>query len=496
MVSTEPAARQARPSASRLAFGFACALLAVVAATLVVLPFVGDQAVMWLVGRDLLAGRHLYTEIFDAKQPGMHLWYAAIAAVAGPGQVVPQAASVAAAAAAGVLVHLLVADGLVDGRVRRWSPVITVAAMLLTLDEYTLGQGELLVCLPAVAALLLVVRAGPSTRAPVLYLLAGLLLGSVAVFKLVLIAVPGVAVLAYMVLSRRERLWSGLAAVAAGSLVAPAAVVAWLAASGDLPAALHAWFVYPGQVLSLEGIRSAGILVAAVARFVVLFAGIGLLALWRLPAVLRHRDPLDVALLAWLVTGIAAYAVQVWWSYYLAILIPALTALALRQLDVLARATGGASRLGVAVAGVLTVPIVAYGLIGATQMIADGGGLTAASRERIAERVAGYDTIRGEIAAAGLRSEDRLHVFGDTRYQLLAERPYALPTNGWSAEFVPPQRWLVVAGELRTVRPEMVFVDLRAAAAIELRGRPAADVLASDYAVVRTGSAGTWYRRR
>lgn len=91
---------------------------------------------------------------------------------------------------------------------------------------------------------------------------------------------------------------------------------------------------------------------------------------------------------------------------------------------------------------------------------------------------------------------DTLHVLGDARYQLLADRPYTLGTNGWSAEFVPPQRWIVVADELRRARPTMVLLDPSAAAAMHRRGPEAEAVLQVAYDVVRTTQAGTWYRLR
>jgi len=473
-------------------------VLAVVALSLVWLPLFGDQAVMVLVGRDVFDGRHLYTGILDAKQPGMHLWYGAIDAVFGPAQPIAQLFSVVAVLGTAWLITGLLVRRLETPWVRDWAPVLVAAGMLLTLDEIHLGQAELVVCLPAVAALALVADrrdtgAGPTVRRA---LLAGGCLGVVAVFKLLLVAVPGAAVLVYVLAAARVGRLRTLAALAAGALAAPAAVVAWLGLSGDLPAALFAWFVYPAQVLEQGDVRSLDTLVTAVRRFGLLFAGVGLLALSRVPTVVRRRDPLDIALLAWCVMGVATYAIQVWWHYYLIVLIPGLVALAVRQLDDIARRGGPARRIGLPVAAVLTVPMVLYGLYGAGLVVLDGGGLTAQSRDRIAERVGGYDGIRRELAAAGLAPTDTLYVLGDARYQLLADRPYALGTNGWSAEFIPAQRWELIAVELRASPPDLVLVDETSADAMRRRGAGAHDVLTQRYDVVRHGPAGTWYRAR
>lgn len=495
MVRTAEPGAVPRPSRLRTGRVVAVAGLAVVAYCLVWLPLFSDQAVMALIGRDIVAGRHLYTEILDAKQPGMHLWYGAIGFLFGPHQPVYQLFSVLAALGAAALLTWLLVDRLGPGWVRSWAPVLVAGGLLLTLDEFHLGQAELVVLVPGVAALALVAgRTGAGRPTAARAVLAGGCLGVVLVVKALLVAVPGAAVLAFVLLAARPGRGRTLVALVVGGLLAPAATVLWLAAAGDLPAALHAWFTYPSQVLALADVRSPEELVGAGRRFLLLFAGVGVLALWRLRTVLRGRDPLDVAFVAWCLAGVAVYAVQVWWHYYLLVLVPGLVGLAVRQLDDLSRRTGRARRAGLPAVALLTVPMIVYGLLGAALVLRDGAGLTAASRDAVAARVADYDDVRAELAAAGLRPGDALQVFGDSRYQLLADRPYALSTNGWSAEFIPPQRWELIATELAQRRPDLVMVSELAAEAMRERAPAARAVLERDYTVVRTSPAGTWYR--
>ncbi len=470
------------------------AVTGVVAYCLVWRPFQGDQALMALVGRDVFDGRHLYTEIFDAKQPGMYLWYGTIDYLFGPGQAIAQLGSVLLVLLTAVLMVRLLAPGLQVGWVRSWAPILVAAPLLLQLNEFHLGQSELLVWAPGIAALLLV--AGPAGGSPSLHrsALAGTCVGAVVMVKAVLVVVPGLAVLAYLLMAvgRGQRV-RHLAATAAGALLVPLAVVLWLALSGDLSAALYAWFGYPGEVLELRGVRSVDVLLAGVGRLVLLLAGVGLLALWRIPTVLRRRDPLDVALLVWVVLGVVTYLIQVWWDYYLIILIPGLLGLAVRQLDELA----GRPRLPrakLAVVAVLTVPMVVYGLFNAGRAVLDGAGITEASRDRIAARIGDYDVIRGELASARLAEGDSLYVLGDTRYQLLSGRPIPVTTNGRSAGFMPPRRWEQLADELRTVRPTVVFVDATSDSAVRERGSAVRAVLVQDYRMTRQSAAGSWWR--
>ena len=465
------------------------ALLAALAFCLVWTPLMGDQSLMLIVGRDVMAGRHLYSGIFDAKQPGMYLWYGGVDLLGG--MVAAQLGSVLVVLLTAGVVARIVRPRLADGRVRAWAPFLVVFTMLVSIDLYAMGQTELLMCLPsALAVLLLAGRSeGPTTlpRAA----LAGVCLGVVVVFKTVLAVVPGIAVLVLLLMSTRR--WWNLAAASVGTLVVPAAVVAWLAVRGDLDAALWTWFVYPEEVLAVADVRDPHRLVLAVARFAVLFAPAIVLAAWRVPSILRRREPLDLALLAWLVVGVAVYAVQVWWSYYLLILLPALVVLAVRQLDDLV--VRGLRRIVAAGLALLTLPGLVYGGLTLGRALLDGGGVTAASRAQIAERIGAYDTIAGQTAAV-LRPDDSLYVLGDPRYQLVADRDIPVTTNGWSAAVLPSQRWDALAGEIHAARPDVVLVDGVSADAMAQRGQTLRAVLDADYRIDTTNDAGTWYRHR
>ena len=481
-------ARSRRPNGARLVAGIA---LAVVAWSLIWTPLLGDQALMLLVGRDVVGGRHLYTEIFDAKQPGMYLWYGAVDALGGP--VAVQVVSLAVLVATAALLVALLDRRLRPGWVRSWTPLLAAGVLVLGLSPYDLGQTELLMCLPAAAALLLVAGRTEGRPSALRAGAAGVCLGVIVVFKTLLVVVPGIAVLVLLCTSGR-RWWARLLAAAAGGLVVPAAVVAWLAVRGDLAAALHTWFVYPGQVLEGADVRDSDRLVSAVLRFGVLMAPALALALWRVPTALRRRDRLDIAVLAWLLTGVAAYAIQVWWSYYLLILLPALVVLAVRQLDdIVADRASPARRTALAGLAVLALPLLAYGVETAARAIADGGGITGGSPERIAERIGGYTSIERELAMI-VGPTDVVFVLGDPRYQLIAQRPIPVTTNGWSAGILPAPRWSALAQELRTVRPDLVLVDPVSAEAVDEHGAAVGAVLDELYHPAASGDTGTWYR--
>jgi hypothetical protein len=144
-------------------------------------------------------------------------------------------------------------------------------------------------------------------------------------------------------------------------------------------------------------------------------------------------------MVAFAVLQAAAVAGQFGWWYQWYFLSAPLVVLALRGLDDLApRLVRGPDRgRAIAVLAVACLPMLAHAASWTVPALLDGGGLTAASRDRIDERVAGYDTIRAEIAAAGVRATDSLFVLGDPLYHLLAGKPLIVRTNGWDTTSWP-----------------------------------------------------------
>lgn len=455
--------------------------LAVVASGLVLLPYYGDQALYAVIGRDVVAGRVPYTGIWDIKQPGIFLWYGAVDALFGPSTVATRILDVAVAVLTAVLVARLLA-GRIRPAVGRWVPVAGAAVLLLPVRALDLGQVEQLAVAPALAAVLLVVR-GPSTARAVA---AGLCIGVVAVLKLWVAAVPLVAVLVWLLATRRA---PSVAAVVAGAAVPVLAVGGWLAVDGALVEALRTWFVGPGQALAQEGARPVGRLVSGLGRYVLLTAPVLVLVALRLPAVRRDRDPLDLALLGWVGAGLLVIGGQLWWSYHWVLLTPALLALAVRQLS--DRSYRGPVLGALALAA---VPLLAVGLASPERPMALGNGWTAQSRAEIADRLGSEPTARAELAAAGFLPGDGLYVLGDPTYQLAAGAPVPVRLNGWTPELFTDDQWDELGAELGAARPTYVFLENIYAELSITRGNMLLRMLDQQYEPVRTSDAGSWYR--
>lgn len=480
---------------------FALAGLAVLAYVALLFPYHGDQALYALIGRDVLAGRTLYGEISDIKQPGVFLWYGAVTRLFGFSQLATRALDVLAVVSLGLLIRSLLRARLATPWVRRWTAVLVIAVLLMSVSPLALGQVEMLCLVPAVAAFVLVGGA-PKAAVPIWRTVgAGLYLGVIVVFKLVLAAVPAGALVVYLLLAgqARTRLRIRSVLVAALAATVPAAVtVAWLASAGALDDALRVWFVDPFTLVSAPGLRSRYELAGGALSYAAMLAPAIVLGGWQAGAAVRRRDALDLAMILWLALDIVVIVMGFWGSYHWFFLTPPLLVLAIRRLDALAPrlvAHGRRKVIALALLVLLCVPVAAHGLRSVVQTARQGGGFTPASRAAIAEHVARQATIQTELRAVGVTRGDSLYVFGDPLYNYLADLPIPVRTQGWGFEGVS-RYWDDVAAEVRTARPTWILVDTHRGPIMAARGAALAGVLAGQYTVVRVSAEGTWYQLR
>ncbi|MFC4947697.1 hypothetical protein [Pseudonocardia sp. GCM10023141] len=472
--------------------------LAVLAWLVVQYPFWGDHAVFALMGRQILQGEVLYTQLWDIKQPGIFLWYGLVDLL-GFGEIGSRVFDVLAALALGALVRRLLWRRVATPWVRRWVPALVPAALFLGAGPGDFGQLEILCLVPAVGAFVLVAAVPGSL--PTLGRLAGagVCLGVVGVFKLPLAAVPAAAIVLYLLLALPRARLASIVVVTAFAVLPVSATLAWLGAHGALDAALHTWIVDAADMGAAPGSRSLSRLAEGALRYVEYLSPAIVLGLWQAGTALRRRDPLDLAMAAWIVVNVGVIALQFGWWYQWYSLSAPLLILAIRRLDALApRLAPGAPRraLAVTLVAAVCVPMLAHGGKLLAEMAVDGGGFTAASRARIAQRDADQGTMRAEIAAVGITAQDRLYVLGNPLYNYLSDHPLVVRTDGWGFDLMSARQWQDLAGEVQAARPTLVLVQPDAVPWIQDRGAGISTVLAGDYTVIRTSAEGTWYRLR
>lgn len=502
-------------TASRLlGWGLALGPVLLLAAVHVPFPFGGDQAMFVNGGRALAEGARLYVDFWDMKQPGI-FWFSEVAgSLFGFDEVGIHFAELIWMMALAVTLVLLARAHLKH----RW---LACVAPLLCLGPYYASTGyayltvvEILVNLPI--AVLLACMLAPASRVrsvQLLHLVAGLMIAVVAVFKLLLLLVPGaiaVVVLGWRLRSRTEPLRvivkHRLVPMAAGLAAGLAVSAAYLASQQALGAALWASFVYPPLAVEQLPHKPFGQLVTAAGWLWGRTWPLCLLACaaFALPG---RRDRLLVllALLAWVLAAATAVVLQVlsWWIYHMTLLLIPLGLLGLHGIDAglsqvrrirsqaLARAAAG---LWVAVPLYLVVIRPVY--YGVVYPMWARAPWTAASlfeyQTRIEPRLAAlYDSTRFLRAPGALPG--RIALLGDPRVVLLTDRRPVNAINGWT--YYLPAQLDEVAATLQRERPPYVYVSWYVARLLSNGNDSVFRVLQRDYVKLSDDAAdGSWYR--
>ena len=293
-----------------------------------------DQLLFLDYATELLGGATLYTDVWDNKQPGIFIVYAAMEALFGPhwSRMVAGYAFWMCSAAATIA---LTARAAIPAS---WTWLLavpfTLGVLWLRSSSDQVAQIEEWVALPLSAMLLLALRPEPEGRlAKFRWVTLGALAGVVALLKLVLL--PVAVAIVFTVTATRihsDRLsvrhFAGaLCCATAGLLLACVPVLVWLATRGAWDAFWWTTFEYPGLALveserapisrllsSLGWLAKATLLLAPAIAF-------ALLAAWRDPGSTLAR--VVVGALTWIVAGFLMIILQKfsWWPYHMSLLV-------------------------------------------------------------------------------------------------------------------------------------------------------------------------------
>lgn len=481
-------------------------------------PLNGDQALFLHMAQAMDRGAVLYLDVWDNKQPGIIGFYWLAGRLFGFDAIGVHLAE---------WLWLMAAAGVMAWAARRslaqpWTaalvPLLTAGLAYWCAGDWFLTQIELLVSLPlAVCVMAGVAAQRQPSRATTWHVVFGAAAGVVALFKLVLGALPALMWLVLIAMTREtgpigwQRLLArrllptalGAAAVLAGPLAAFVASGAWEA---------FAWtqFVYPG--LALREIEAKPL--RMLWRHGSWLLAMALPALALLPIALRdlRRERLrlvEALALAWLLGGALVILVQKfsWWPYHFLLLVFPIGCLVASALDRLACRRAVATVPGradhhrwVALLVVAAMFLLPYrqalnGLRAGVQALqAPAGERIATLRQALdpmyRERIAGTAFLR---EASGDRAP--IYVFGNPNWLLESGRAQALPIHGWAWEFMLASQWAELPTRLRAARPPYLFIDAEYGEMIPRRSPATWAVVSGDYApIARSSDGGTWYR--
>jgi hypothetical protein len=430
-----------------------------------------DQALFVYYASLIRQGATLYTDIWDNKQPGIFLFYAAAGALCGDGW---------PAARLGYALWLGAAAGVIAATLRRVVPdspawllgsVLTVGLTLLRSDASRVAQVESLVGLPLVALLLLTLLEPDSTSGSrARWVAAGVLTGVVAALKLVLAPVAAVIIAVALGLRMSRRTLGPTGALAAiglsafGFTLVWIPIVAWLQASGAMPEFLWTMFAYPRLALEQIPVQNPAMLVGAFRWLLVttaLLLPAAALYVWQTR---RRGLPLHTAMVlgctGWIASGLVMIVMQrfSWWDTHMDLVvwpIGMLAALGLARYATSDITTSSAwdRRLGAAAAALAIVAILFHG----GRFVRDVR--SAQDWPRPPEAVASIETAR-RVMTSAVAPCGTVYAIGDQGgVERVTGLRQALPTHGlWFGAFLPAQARRL-PDELRAARPDLVYFD-------------------------------------
>ena len=335
------------------------------------MPFWGDQALFTAYARQLTEGAVLYRDVFDVKQPGIFLFYAAGGLLFGFTEVGIHLFELAWWLAFSVFSLVALRPYFTT----RWAPplvpVFTVVTYYFGAGLLDQAQIEILVAFPLLLAWWLIDQAAPGTRAGVRrYAAAGLVAATVVLLKHLYLLIV-VAFLGYAAV-RSARRGIDLKAISRSLVAFTVALAlpliltgAYFAAYGQLGRIWWAYFEMAPAAQLLTP-RPLGYLITGVRKFMIGHAPLLILAVLGCVAVRRDRDAprlkLVHGMLLWAAAGVIAFPVLQGWPEYkwplFTVPVGILAVVGAETLAALARTVGwrpGAASIGAGVAVAIMV---------------------------------------------------------------------------------------------------------------------------------------------
>ncbi len=487
-------------------------------------PFTWDQAIFAMGADRILHGGLLYRDYWDTKQPGIFWFFALAAKLFGLSEEGVHALELAwfSAFAAVLIVTLRRAFE------HRWSAAVAALTIVgfywAVTEDWHQTQPEGLVAFPMFVSVWCALEGARATRrsAP-RWFLAGLAGGVVGVFKLLLVALPGLCwlmSLAWRARDPRPRkardLAIAVAALALGLALPLAAMAGVLMAQGVWSDAWAAWVEFPRKV----GAMIHGYPVRALKESFVWFfqSWTSLLPLAAVGAWsgLRGRHAaLTAQLLAWIAACFPVILVQRFsgWEYHAWLFLVPLGLLATRGVDALATPLAALRPpnsprerrvlLVVALAFLFAQPL-AMVVQKSAALAKDRFVSTPALRHRHllrASRGGAYYRFgsEGAFLQDPAARPGPIFVVGNPLVYWLSGRRQSVPrTGGILTEYYTAADWADAARRLDATATPYVFIEPAEADTLTA-DRPRSEaflaMLAARYRVMREDRFGTWYER-
>ena len=483
------------------------------------MPLTGDQALYMYGAKSLAEGQALYLDFWDAKQPGVYLFYllaGALFAFDGVGLHALEALWLMAAA---WFAYRVGRQAIGDGLLALLIPLLTAGTYFVAVGAWHMTQPDGLLTTPvAGVAWALSDRDFLKSERTRLFV-AGAFASVAAIFKFSVLILPLAMVATVYVLLGREVdanrtnrcLARELLTFLAGLLVPLAAVVIWFWLHGALSELIWTTVQYPFLALTeldhhTYNLRLSAVWFFHMTIFWLPFALAG--GIWSIQGALRRerRARPGILMLVWLVAGLVTILMQYhyfWPFHFNQFFVPVgvLAAIGLRVMFDLLRTHLPLWRRAVVVATMM-VALLIFGYRASDQFAPLGDALAHPEGFRSAY-VAKFNPrtkqIMDSVAAALAEAEptDSIYVFGDPRFLLASGRLQAVPHNGWALEIMTTEQWRAFSSMLRTASPSYLYVSTDYIKVLTAKSPELVTWIAHEYDLhAADAMSGGWYKRR
>ncbi len=481
-------------------------------------PMGDDQALFTIGAQKMAQGASLYKDFWDAKQPGIYLFYYIGGKLFGFNEVGIHFLEVLYMIALSVVLIYTLRDYFEERWMASLVPLISLgfyygSAGVEHHSTQFFTQVEALVGLPLYLALWSAVEAAKKPRSRLRYLFSsGLAGGIVLLFKLIFLPILIALWLLPLFLAYRNNPdWplrvklQGAVSIVSGALVATLATAGFFSHSANLSGLLSASFVYP--ISAAHGIDIGpriGQLFIGFQWFLSWSApllALGVLGIWA--SLRRPVHLLTIGLLVWVFAGLFVILIQVlsWWSYHYLLLVVPLGILGTKGIEFLwvelRKSTGGKKSIVLAagVALLFASPISTIAM-DSLFLVRHHFAWTAWDRSNYQGRIdPRYDQLRQD---ASFFSDPNslpgdIFVLGPYVYYLIVGRNQRIARNGESPDELTVEGWNEIDSQLASSLPPYIFVADSVSVMPRMTSSGIPNLLQGQYLVQRKTDLGTWY---
>lgn len=440
-------------------------------------PFGGDQALITTIASAMNQGEVIYRDIWDAKQPGIYVFYLVGGKLFGFHEVGIHTFELLYMLSFSVVLILTLRSYFTHRALASIIPLLTVGMYYGSSINFFLTQVEALVGFPIFLALWYAAKSSEVGGRQRTYLFfSGLMGGVVLLFKLIYLPILvsfWLAVLFDSILRKKRRVLSGFVQICTPiflGVLAPIAVfLLYCVWHGILGLVCWTYFEYPldmSETLDFSIKNQIPALRFLIKGFspVIAFGLFGVYDFFR-----GRRDLLTVNLVLWMIVGLGLVFMQgLGWTYYYFLLVVPLGILCARGLDALWQMLLSGEPEGVSRKHSIALILVVVLLFSPTlevlafkgrELARYGFALSKEDRLRYQYGLYGlYSDIDAEVSVlSGPESvPGPIYVFGDPLFYYLSKRDVAIRIPIWP--FLLPEQLEEVVRDLERASPPYVFV--------------------------------------